>query len=83
MSATPTHRGRGRGRGGLGKYLRARGRRGSGRPAEFSKRLRLEDEESNEESGEDDEERVKYAKRELVTNADRYEEPEGDPHGTT
>ncbi|KAF8508085.1 hypothetical protein JB92DRAFT_652982 [Gautieria morchelliformis] len=70
-TSTPTHRGRGRGRGGLGKYLRARGRRGSGRPAEFSKRLRLEDEESTEEGSEDDEERVKYAKRQLVTNADR------------
>jgi hypothetical protein len=80
-SAAPTHRGRGRGRGGLGKYLRARGRRGTGRPAEFGQRLRLEDEESDDEDSEDDEELGKYAKRELLTNADRYEEPEVDPHG--
>ena len=83
MSSAPGPRGRGRGRGGLGKYLRARGRRGGGRPAEFGKRLRLEDEESDDEDDEDDEEHDgnKYAKRQLVTNADRYEEPEPDPHG--
>ncbi|KAJ8589295.1 hypothetical protein M405DRAFT_900075 [Rhizopogon salebrosus TDB-379] len=38
-------RGRGKSRGGLGKYLRARGRGRGGRPAEFHKRLVLEDEE--------------------------------------
>lgn len=83
MATTTTARGRGRGRGGLGKYLRARGRRGGGRPAEFGKRLRLEDEESDDDDDENDEQHVddKYAKRQLVTNADRYEEPEVDPHG--
>ena len=35
-------RGRGRSRGGLGKYLRACGRGGRGRPAEFNKRLLLQ-----------------------------------------
>ncbi|KAF8512957.1 hypothetical protein BU17DRAFT_95830 [Hysterangium stoloniferum] len=90
MSTPPTHRGRGRGRGGLGKYLRAKGRRGTGRPAEFVTRLRLEDEDddhsgSGDEDGEDGEgderaEQRKYAKRNIGTNADRYEEPEVDPH---
>ncbi|KAF8580248.1 hypothetical protein K439DRAFT_1662863 [Ramaria rubella] len=87
MSTEPTRpsRGRGRGRGGLGKYLRARGRRGTGLPAEFGKRLVLESEEQNDESGseDNDEEHAagnKYARRQLGTNADRYEEPEVDPH---
>jgi hypothetical protein len=66
-------------RGGLGKYLRARGRRGLGRPAEFGKRLVLEDEETAE--GEDAETEAaeiaqKYSKRRLETNVDRYTEPE-------
>ncbi|RXW13072.1 hypothetical protein EST38_g12782 [Candolleomyces aberdarensis] len=74
-------RGRGRSRGGLGKYLRARGRghRGGGRPAEFNKRLVLEgegppDEEADEEAAA--ELTVKYSRRQLGTNADRYKEPE-------
>ncbi|KAF8629454.1 hypothetical protein AX15_003433 [Amanita polypyramis BW_CC] len=73
-------RGRGKSRGGLGKYLRARGRRGYGRPAEFNKRLLLE----GEAPPEDDEEAEqivaenarKYSRRQLTSNADRYEEPE-------
>ncbi|KAF8063954.1 hypothetical protein FPV67DRAFT_194690 [Lyophyllum atratum] len=72
-------RGRGRGnRGGLGKYLRARGRgRGRGRPAEFGKRLLLEDEQEEEEEEEEAAERAaKYSRRQLGTNADRYAEPE-------
>ena len=82
---------RGRGnRGGLGKYLRARGRRGTGRPAEWKQRVVLEGEGPD---GEDDDEEAreareetarKYAKRRLGTNADRYEEgePELDSEGT-
>ena len=87
MSATPTtSRGRSRGRGGLGKYLRARGRRGGGRPAEFVTRLRLEGEEEEEAEEEDGEEdggviASKYSRRQIDTNAYRYEEPEIDPHG--
>ncbi|KAJ7150087.1 hypothetical protein C8R43DRAFT_1191949 [Mycena crocata] len=83
-ASTSTNRGRGRGksRGGLGKYLRARGRgRGLGRPAEFGTRLVLEGEKP---AAEDDEEEAaraaelaqKFARRNLGTNADRYEEPE-------
>ena len=78
-----------RGRGGLGKYLRARGRRGHNRPAEFHKRLLLEGEGT---PAEDDEEATeaaaenarKYSRRQLTTNADRYEEPEPElgPDGT-
>ncbi|KII83806.1 hypothetical protein PLICRDRAFT_442426 [Plicaturopsis crispa FD-325 SS-3] len=83
-TAASTSRGRGRGRGksrgGLGKYLRARGRgRGLGRPAEFGKRLVLEDEEEDEldpESEEAKEFGAKYSRRQLGTNADRYKEPE-------
>ncbi|THH04134.1 hypothetical protein EW145_g5745 [Phellinidium pouzarii] len=82
---TPPARGRGRGksRGGLGKYLRARGRGrgGSGRPAEFHKRLVLEDEETVElepDSEEAKELAKKYARRQLGGNADRYTEPEAD-----
>ncbi|KAI8972540.1 hypothetical protein BD414DRAFT_517873 [Trametes punicea] len=81
-SSTAPARGRGRGRGksrgGLGKYLRARGRgRGRGRPAEFGKRLLLEDEEEVEldEEAQQELER-KFARRQLVSNADRYAEPE-------
>lgn len=61
--------------------MRARGRRAAGRPAEFGKKLRLEDEESDEEDSDDEAEHNKYAKRQLETNADRYDEPEIDPHG--
>ena len=71
-------RGRGKSRGGLGKYLRARGRgRGRGRPAEFGRRLVLEEEqevELTEEEAKDLEQ--KYARRQLGSNADRYVEPE-------
>ncbi|KAF5354507.1 hypothetical protein D9758_012408 [Tetrapyrgos nigripes] len=86
---TPTNRERGRGRGksrgGLGKYLRARGRgRGYGRPAEFHKRLVLE-EEGEEELDEEEiaERQQKYSRRRLGTNADRYaeSEPELDSDG--
>lgn len=89
----PTSRGRGgsRGRGnrgGLGKYLRARGRRGTGRPAEWKSRSLLEGEgpedEDDEEAREAREEATrKYARRQLGTNADRYkeEEPELDSEG--
>ena len=68
-----------RSRGGLGKFLRARGRgRGLGRPAEFGKRLVLEDEETLE--GEEAEAHAaeisqRYSKRRLDSNADRYVEP--------
>lgn len=76
----PRGRGRGRSRGGIGKYLRARGRRGYGRPAEFSKRLLLD----GEGNGADEEEAEqieaenarKYSRRQLTSNADRYNEPE-------
>lgn len=71
-------RGRNRGRGGLGKYLRARGRgRGTGRPAVFSQRLVLEGEEDEEEDEEEAAEKaLKFSRRQLGTNADRYVEPE-------
>ena len=71
-------RGRGKSRGGLGKYLRARGRgRGRGRPAEFHKRLLLEDEQEEELDEEEQKElALKYGRRQLGTNADRYAEPE-------
>ena len=76
----PRGRGRGRSRGGYGKYLRARDRgRGTGRPAEFTKRLVLEDEEVVDlepDSEEAKELERKYARRHLGTNADRYVEPE-------
>ena len=77
---TPSRgRGRGKSRGGFGKYLRARGRGGAGRPAEFHKRLVLEEEELIEvdlDSEEFKEHQRKYSRRQLVSNADRYEEPE-------
>lgn len=72
-------RGRGRSRGGLGKYLRARGRRGYGRPAEFNKRLLLEGEGpplDDEEAEQVAANAIKYSRRQLGSNADRYEEPE-------
>ncbi|PFH48842.1 hypothetical protein AMATHDRAFT_76510 [Amanita thiersii Skay4041] len=86
-SNTPSARGRGKSRGGRGKYLRARGRRGYGRPAEFSKRLLLEGERGhtghNDDEEEDEEAREmaaenarKYSRRQLTTNVDRYEEPD-------
>ena len=71
-------RGRGRSRGGLGKYLRARGRRGYGRPAEFNKRLLLEGEGpplDDEEAEQVAANAIKYSRRQLGSNADRYEEP--------
>lgn len=80
---------RGRGnRGGLGKYLRAKGRRGTGRPAEWKQRLVLDgegpDDEDDEETKEAREEMsIKYSRRQLGSNADRYkeEEPELDSEG--
>lgn len=87
-SATPSpdptsieHRGRGRAksRGGLGKYLRARGRRGYGRPAEFNKRLLLDGEgppSDDDEAEQTAANAIKYSRRQLASNADRYEEPE-------
>lgn len=63
-------------RGGFGKYLRARGR-GPRRPAEFGERLLLEGEAPDEEEVARiaEEQAIKYGKRQLVSNADRYEEP--------
>ncbi|KAF7316524.1 hypothetical protein MIND_00171700 [Mycena indigotica] len=81
-SSTSKGRGSHKSRGGLGKYLRARGRgRGYGRPAEFSKRLVLEDEELVDPQGEEAAEIAaemarKFSRRQLGTNADRYVEPE-------
>ena len=80
---------RGRGnRGGFGKYLRAKGRKGTGRPAEWKPRLLLEGEgpedEEDEEAREAREEMTrKYSRRQLGSNADRYEEegPELDSEG--
>ncbi|KAH9957627.1 hypothetical protein BGW80DRAFT_1380550 [Lactifluus volemus] len=66
-------RSRGRSRGGLGKYLRARGRGhtgSSGRPTEF-RELPENLDEAEAEALE-----ARYAKRDLGTNADRYEEPD-------
>ncbi|KAF9040038.1 hypothetical protein BJ165DRAFT_1416442 [Panaeolus papilionaceus] len=81
-------RGRGKSRGGLGKYLRARGRGGRGRPAEFGTRLLLEGEGKQELDEEEEAElkqelAAKYGRRGLGTNADRYkeEEPELDSDG--
>lgn len=82
-TSTPLPR-RGKSRGGLGKYLRARGRRGYGRPAEFTQRLVLEDEMQDEEDEElKAEQTQKYSKRRLASNADRYveQEPELDSDG--
>ncbi|KAG2151397.1 hypothetical protein DEU56DRAFT_777680 [Suillus clintonianus] len=89
LTSEPSHprgRGRGKSRGGLGKYLRARGRGRGGRPAEFHKRLVLEDEEVvdlDPDSEEAKELQKKYARRQLGSNADRYAElePELDSDG--
>ena len=82
-SSAPTRgRGRGKSRGGLGKYLRARGRgRGFGRPAEFMTRLVLEGERKPDLEDEEEAERArelaqKFSRRQLGTNADRYNEEE-------
>ena len=80
---------RGRGnRGGLGKYLRARGRKGTGPPAVWKQRLLLEgegpDDEDSEEAREAKEEMArKYSRRQLGSNTERYkeEEPELDSEG--
>ncbi|KAK2460399.1 hypothetical protein APHAL10511_007564 [Amanita phalloides] len=72
-------RGHGKSRGGLGKYLRARGRRGYGRPAEFKNRLLLEGESPPDDDEAEQlaaENAQKYSRRQLASNADRYEEPE-------
>ena len=87
--SAPRGRGGSRGRGNRGKNLRARGRRGTGRPAEWKPRLLLEGEGPEDEDDEEarearDEMRRKYAKRQLGSNADRYqeEEPELNSDGT-
>jgi hypothetical protein len=70
-------RARGRSRGGIGKYLRARGRRGAGRPAEFRERLLLDGDRPEELDEEEAAEQAqKYSRRHLGTNADRYKDPE-------
>ncbi|KAJ8690827.1 hypothetical protein PTI98_012226 [Pleurotus ostreatus] len=71
-------RGRGKSRGGLGKYLRAKGRRGGGRPAVFGKRLLLDGEEPPDEEDEEAARELeqKFSRRQLGSNADRYAEPE-------
>jgi len=86
--STTAHLGRGRGRGssrgGFGKYLRARGRRGAGRPAQFHERLLLEGEKLEDEDEETVAElRAKYGPRQLGSNADRFaeSEPELDSDG--
>ncbi|KAL1739957.1 hypothetical protein HDZ31DRAFT_48461 [Schizophyllum fasciatum] len=72
-------------RGGFGKSVRARGRGGRGRPAQFGTRLLLEGEAplTPEEEEAAEEERKKYFRRQLGTNADRYkeQEPELDSDG--
>ncbi|KAF8174228.1 hypothetical protein BJ912DRAFT_1033864 [Pholiota molesta] len=81
-SSSTRGRGRGKSRGGLGKYLRARGRgRGFGRPAEFTTRLVLEGESTAALTEEEQAElaretAMKYSRRQLGTNADRYKEEE-------
>lgn len=77
-ASSPRGRGRGKSRGGLGKFLRARGRRGGGRPAEFKERLLLDGERpaDDEDEAEAEERERKYSRRQLGTNADRYEEAE-------
>ncbi|KXN83188.1 hypothetical protein AN958_01702 [Leucoagaricus sp. SymC.cos] len=76
-TSAPRGRGRGRSRGGFGKYLRARGRRGAGRPAVFHERLLLDSEKPEELDEEEAAEfKTKYARRQLGSNVDRYVEPE-------
>ena len=79
-SAASLSRGRGRGRGGVGKYLRARGRRGPVLRAEWGKRDNGDEDDADSE--EERMQRAKYSRREMTSNADRYIEPEPDPHGT-
>lgn len=74
-SSAPS-RGRGK-RGGFGKSVRARGRgKRFTTPAPFRVNQE-EDEEVDEEEAE--RERAKYARRNMASNADRYEEKEPDP----
>ena len=74
-SSSPAGRGRGRSRGshkprgGFGKYQRARGYRGRGRPAEFGKRLVLQGEEEVELEEEEQRER-----REIVDASQKRSE---------
>ncbi|KZV99209.1 hypothetical protein EXIGLDRAFT_831563 [Exidia glandulosa HHB12029] len=77
-SADARARGRGRGRGGLGKYLRARGKRGPGLRAEWGKRDGGGEDEVDSE--EERAELAKYSRRALTSNEDRYKEPEVDPN---
>lgn len=78
----PKSRGSHKPRGGYGKYLRARGRGGGGtggrgRPAEWGKRLVLENEQQVKLDEEEAKElQQKFSRRQLGTNADRYKEPE-------
>ncbi|KZT37711.1 hypothetical protein SISSUDRAFT_1022543 [Sistotremastrum suecicum HHB10207 ss-3] len=90
-SSSSVQRARGRSRGGYGKSVRARGRgHRLGRPAQFTERLVLEDEQNVElDSDEEREQQSKFAKRTLESNVDRYnehqeeatpgEEPEPEP----
>ncbi|KAG8922795.1 hypothetical protein FRC02_011613 [Tulasnella sp. 418] len=80
-STSPPTRSRGRSRGGRGKAIRARGRGGRGRAAEFAPRLVLEHEQNLDDEEEEERQREireKYAKRELASNAHRYEDPPED-----
>lgn len=72
-------------RGGLsGKGQRARGKRGFGRPAAFGTRLHLEGDKVRKDETEMTEEELeqaqenarKYGRRDLGSNAHRYDEPE-------
>ncbi|KAG8997941.1 hypothetical protein FRB90_012404 [Tulasnella sp. 427] len=80
MEKTPYSR-----RGGFtGKAQRARGKRGFGKPAAFGTRLYLEGDKVRKDETEMTEEELeqaqenarKYSRRELGSNAHRYEEPE-------
>ena len=77
----PSIRARGRGRGRTGKALRARGKRGIGRAATFGQRLYLEgagplDDEDEEAAAEL---ANRFSKRELESNAHRFEEETPEP----
>lgn len=77
------NRARSRGRGNRGKYLRARGRRGLGRAAEFAPRLLLEEDigAGDLDVDEDDQDDAgKYAKREIVDNTEKYGDPSVEPN---